>query len=87
MSAADKIVEKQEIAPKPKSESAVEQPPADRKIDSATFLWVNTTYFTQGLPYSIVRLLTAVYFTEIGAKERYIGYLNFLGAPWNFKFL
>lgn len=35
----------------------------------------------------IVRVLSTVYFTDIGAKERYIGYLNFLGIPWNLKFL
>ncbi|NBO38108.1 MFS transporter [bacterium] len=50
-------------------------------------LWVFSTYFAEGLPYSIVRLLSSVYFTDIGMKERYIGYLNFLGIPWNLKFL
>ena len=35
----------------------------------------------------IVRILSSVFFTDIGAKERYIGYLNFLGIPWNLKFL
>src|SRR5207249_182461 len=24
---------------------------------------------------------------DIGTKERFLGYLNFLGIPWNFKFL
>jgi MFS transporter, PAT family, beta-lactamase induction signal transducer AmpG len=52
-----------------------------------TGLWVSTTYFAEGLPYTIVRLLSTVYFTDVGAKERYLGYLNFLGIPWNFKFL
>lgn len=35
----------------------------------------------------IVRILSGIFFTDIGAKERYIGYLNFLGIPWNLKFL
>lgn len=52
-----------------------------------TLLWVNTTYFAEGLPYMIVRLLSSVFFTQLGVKERYLGYLNFLGVPWNFKFL
>ncbi|MBP7868207.1 MAG: MFS transporter [Acidobacteria bacterium] len=47
--------------------------------------WVGSTYFIEGLPYMIVRALSSVYFTDIGVKERYIGYLNFLGIPWNFK--
>ncbi len=50
-------------------------------------VWVFSTYFAEGLPYSIVRLLSSVYFTDVGAKESVIGYLNFLGIPWNFKFL
>src|SRR5262249_17278231 len=39
-----------------------------------------------GLPYMIVRILSGVYFTDVGVKERYLGYLNFLAVPWNFKF-
>jgi PAT family beta-lactamase induction signal transducer AmpG len=50
-------------------------------------VWCFTTYFAEGLPYTIVRSLSSVFFTDIGMKERYIGYLNFLGIPWNFKFI
>lgn len=53
----------------------------------ATLAWVNSTYFAEGLPYMIVRILSSVFFTDIGAKERYLGYLNFLGIPWNVKFV
>ena len=49
--------------------------------------WVGSTYFMQGLPYMIVRALSFVFFTDIGVKERYLGYLNFLGIPWIFKFV
>ena len=49
--------------------------------------WCFSTYFAEGLPYAIVRLMSSVFFTDIGMKERYIGYLNFLGIPWNLKFL
>ena len=49
--------------------------------------WVHTTYFAEGMPYMVVRILSTVYFTDIGAKLRYIGYLNFLAIPWNLKFL
>ncbi len=48
--------------------------------------WVSTTYFAEGLPYMLVRALTGVYFTDLGLRESIIGYLNFLGLPWNFKF-
>jgi MFS transporter, PAT family, beta-lactamase induction signal transducer AmpG len=50
-------------------------------------VWVFSTYLAEGLPYSIIRILSSVFFTDIGSKERYIGYLNFLGIPWNLKFL
>lgn len=49
--------------------------------------WVTTTYFAEGLPYMIVRILSGVFFTQLGVKERYLGYLNYLGLPWNIKFL
>jgi len=52
-----------------------------------TSLWVSSTYFTQGLPYMIVRFLSSVYFTDIGVREAWLGFLNFLGLPWNLKFL
>jgi MFS transporter, PAT family, beta-lactamase induction signal transducer AmpG len=50
-------------------------------------VWVFSTYLAEGLPYSIIRILSSVFFTDIGLKERYLGYLNFLGIPWNLKFL
>lgn len=35
----------------------------------------------------IVRILSSVFLTQIGVKERYLGFLNLLGLPWNGKFL
>jgi PAT family beta-lactamase induction signal transducer AmpG len=52
-----------------------------------TLLWVNTTYFAEGLPYMVVRILSSLYFTQLGVRELYLGYLNYLGLPWNLKFL
>jgi MFS transporter, PAT family, beta-lactamase induction signal transducer AmpG len=49
--------------------------------------WVHSTYFAEGMPYIVVRILSTVFFTDIGAKLRYVGYLNFLAIPWNLKFL
>ncbi len=49
--------------------------------------WVSSTYFAEGLPYMLVRYLAGVYLTDIGVKESYLGFLNFLGIPWNLKFL
>jgi len=50
-------------------------------------VWCFTTYFAEGFPYTIVRIVTSVFYTDIGMKERYLGYLNFLAIPWNLKFL
>jgi len=50
-------------------------------------LWCFSTYFIEGLPFAIIRMMSSVFFTDIGMKERYLGYLNFLGIPWNLKFL
>lgn len=35
----------------------------------------------------LVRYLSSVYLTDIGVREAYLGFVNFLGIPWNFKFL
>ncbi len=52
-----------------------------------TSLWVTSTYFIEGLPYMIVRFMSSVFFTDMGVKESLLGFLNFLGIPWNLKFL
>ena len=52
-----------------------------------TSVWCFSTYLAEGLPFAIIRILSSVFFTDIGVKERYLGYLNFLGIPWNLKFL
>ncbi len=64
------------------SSSSTAVTPARRDV-----VWVCSTYFAEGLPFMIVRVLSGVFFTEVGVKERYIGYLNYLGLPWNLKFL
>lgn len=50
-------------------------------------VWVNSTYFAEGFPFIVVRFMSVLFFTDMGAKEAVLGYLNFLGIPWNFKFL
>lgn len=35
----------------------------------------------------IVRYMAGVFFTDMGVREAYLGFLNFLGIPWNLKFL
>lgn len=59
----------------------------DAARKSSPAAWVFSTYFAEGLPYGIIRLMSSAFFTDVGLKERYLGYLNFLGIPWNMKFL
>ena len=54
---------------------------------SSPAFWVNTTYFAEGLPYTLLLNLTAAYFTDLGVSTEKLGYLNILGAAWNFKFV
>lgn len=50
-------------------------------------VWCFSTYYAEGFPYTVIRILSALYATDIGIKERVIGYMNFLALPWNLKFL
>ncbi len=61
--------------------------PEKKSLFSKPSFWCFTTYFAEGFPFGIVRMMSSVFFTDIGMKERYLGYLNFLGIPWNLKFL
>lgn len=49
--------------------------------------WVITTYFAEGLPYSIVHKFVSELFTAMGASNAAIGLLSLYGLAWNFKFL
>ena len=62
-------------------------PEVPGKTLAPTKVWVSTAYFAEGLPYMLVRYLFGVYLTDLGVKEAWLGFLNFLGVPWNFKFL
>src|SRR5512145_2576658 len=66
---------------------APDKTPEDRGRAGSPATWVFSTYFAEGLPYGIIRLMSSAFFTDVGLKERYLGYLNFLGIPWNLKFL
>lgn len=49
--------------------------------------WVFSTYFAEGFPYMMTKVLSFVFFTDAGVREAWLGFLNFLGIPWNLKFL
>jgi PAT family beta-lactamase induction signal transducer AmpG len=48
---------------------------------------VVTTYFAEGLPFSIVRQLSSELFTSLGASPERIGATSLYGLAWNLKLL
>jgi len=50
-------------------------------------LWVVTTYFAEGFPYSLVRQISTVYFKDHGASLQAVGLTSLYGLPWILKFL
>jgi PAT family beta-lactamase induction signal transducer AmpG len=54
---------------------------------SFTALWTTSTYFAEGLPYSLVHQISAQFFTAAGASLEAIGLTSLYGLAWNMKFL
>ncbi|HNS98209.1 MAG TPA: hypothetical protein PKL73_14760 [Polyangiaceae bacterium] len=54
---------------------------------SSPHIWVSTTYFGEGFPYSIVNNLAEILFKEMGASLQAIGLTALFHLPWNLKFL
>lgn len=48
--------------------------------------WVASTYFAEGLPFSIVHQVSAQLFTALGASLGAIGLTSLYGLAWNLKF-
>lgn len=48
--------------------------------------WVLSTYFAEGLPYSLVHQVAAQFFTAMGASLSAIGLTSLYGLAWNLKF-
>lgn len=50
-------------------------------------VWAFTTYFCEGLPYSIIRTVSTVFFRDNGVSLEGIGLTSLFGLPWALKFL
>ncbi|MBM4373900.1 MAG: MFS transporter [Deltaproteobacteria bacterium] len=50
-------------------------------------LWIASTYFAEGYPYSIVNNLAEVVFASLGASLGAVGLTSLFHLPWNLKFL
>ncbi|MCY0871479.1 MAG: MFS transporter [Acidithiobacillus caldus] len=49
------------------------------------FSWIASTYYAEGLPFSLVQQVSVQFFTFAGASLQTIGLLSLLGLPWNVK--
>lgn len=49
-------------------------------------VWAFTTYFCEGLPYSIIRTVSGVFFRDNGVSLEGIGLTSLFGLPWAIKF-
>ncbi|MBX3075503.1 MFS transporter [Candidatus Obscuribacterales bacterium] len=50
-------------------------------------IYIPTLYFAEGLPYTIVALMSTVFYKNIGVSNAFIGMTSFLTLPWTLKFL
>lgn len=50
-------------------------------------LWVSSTYFAEGLPYTLAHKVAGEFFTAAGASLQIIGLVSLYHLPWNLKFL
>ncbi len=50
-------------------------------------VWVSTTYFAEGYPYTIVNNVADALFKSLGASLGAIGLTSLFHLPWNLKFL
>ncbi len=51
------------------------------------YVWAFTTYFAEGFPYTIIRIVSSVFFRDIHVSLQAIGLTSLFGLPWILKFL
>lgn len=49
-------------------------------------VYIPTLYFAEGLPYTVVMMMSGVFFKSLGADNVFIGLTSFLSLPWILKF-
>jgi PAT family beta-lactamase induction signal transducer AmpG len=50
-------------------------------------VWAFTTYFAEGLPYTLIRMVSSVFFRDMRVSLEAIGLTSLFGIPWVIKFL
>ncbi len=67
--------------------SQSQQDEAQRANGKLPHVWVSTTYFAEGYPYTIINNLAEILFQQLGASLRVVGLTSLFHLPWNLKFL
>ena len=50
-------------------------------------VWTLTTYFAEGFPYTVIRIISSVFFRDMKVGLEGIGLTSLFGLPWVLKFL
>lgn len=50
-------------------------------------VWTFSTYFTEGLPYGMIRSVSSLFFRDMNAPLEFIGLTSLYQLPWTLKFL
>lgn len=61
--------------------------PAPQKAPKKALAWTGSTYFAEGLPWSLLHQVAAEYFTGIGLRPAQVGYTSLLHGPTFLKLL
>jgi PAT family beta-lactamase induction signal transducer AmpG len=69
--------------PPPEAKTA----PEPKQRADAAYLWVASSYFAEGYPYSIVNNLAEILYRDLGASLGAVGLTSLFHLPWNLKFL
>jgi len=59
----------------------------DRPLLKRPHIWAFTTYFAEGLPYTLIRMVSSVFFRDMRVSLEAIGLTSLFGIPWVIKFL
>lgn len=58
-----------------------------RNPATSPHVWTLTTYFAEGFPYTIIRIISSVFFRDMKVSLEAIGLTSLFGLPWVLKFL
>jgi MFS transporter, PAT family, beta-lactamase induction signal transducer AmpG len=69
------------------ADAKTEEAPLAMSSAAKSSPWVLSSYFAEGLPYSIVHQMSMELFTSMGVRLEWIGLTSAFGVPWNLKAL